>query len=272
MPPHGEVRLRVLDDRITLLANAAPRRPLLEVLALRLGFELDAADLGDEPVTVELRRGALEDALPALLADRAYRLDYRYDAAASRHRIARLAVAAPGAQAPSGPGERGAREGPAPSPPSPPRTEPEPELAAGEPPPAPPESEPEVDWKELVARLDDADADERIEALEEIDPDGEGLPLIVDRLARDPDPRVRIVAAEKLELSDSLASVDALVGALGDPDRDVVLAAIDALELTDDDTVTQDLGLLLDHPDAAIRRAAREAIDFIAPEPDEDAP
>lgn len=257
MPPPGQLRLRILDEGITLLANGAPRGPLLEVLALKLGFELDASDLSDEPVVIELQLGELEEILPQLLPDRAYRVDYRFDPEKSRHRVARLQVASPG-ESKFGSGE---------------------EIPTGDAVPAATETQPtesddaktaesEIDWKALVAKLDASDPDDRIEALEKIDPEGEGLPLIVDRLAHDPDPRVRVVAAEQLEFSDTLAGVDALVGALSDPHRDVILAAIDALELTDDYTVTQDLNLLLEHPDTEIRKAAREAIDFI--EPDED--
>ena len=124
-------------------------------------------------------------------------------------------------------------------------------------------------WNAVVLLLDDADAAERIEALERIDPQGEGLPLIIERLAQDPDPRVRSAAAEKLEFVDTLTGVDALVGALNDPDKQVVLAAIDALEFTDDYSVTEDLVPLLQHPDADVREAAAEAIDFIG-SPDED--
>ena len=121
-----------------------------------------------------------------------------------------------------------------------------------------------------MLRLDDADAEERIDALNEIDPNGEGLALVVDRLTRDPDPRVRAAAAANLEDADTLAGVDALVGALSDPDPQVVLAAIDALEFTEDYTVVEDLRPLQNHPDPSIRDAAREAICFISDCPDDD--
>jgi len=268
MPPAGEMRLRLQDEGITLLANQAPRGPLLDVLALRLGFELAGPALGHEPVSVDVELAPLEDVLRALLRERGYRLDYRYDPDRRRHEVARLEVL------PAGP-SLASRTQAIPAEPEPePAGEPPGEGAGAEPDVADADGDaedgPTIDWKKLVARLDDSDPDERIEALETIDPEGEGLPLIVDRLARDPDPRVRVVAAEKLEFSDTLAGVDALVSALGDPDKDVVLAAIEALELTDDYTVTQDLGVLLEHPDPEIRRAAREAIDFIEPDDEGD--
>jgi hypothetical protein len=270
MPPAGQVRFRISDEGLTLLANAAPRRPLLHVLSAELDFELISGDVGIEPVTVRVERSHLRDALPSLLPDRAYRVAYRYNRTTGRHEVARLEIAPSGATAfvappdyvvPDFVPDLGSALAIAPS-------------VAGQallsPPDPEGQPEAEVDWKALVLRLDDADFEERIEALKLIDPEGDGLALITDRLTRDPDPRVRAVAAEKLEFADTLAGVDALIRALHDPDKQVVLAAIDALELTEDYTVTQDLARLLDHPDEEIREAAEDAIDFIEPDPEEE--
>ncbi|MEE2673717.1 MAG: HEAT repeat domain-containing protein [Myxococcota bacterium] len=263
-PPAGEALFRIAGDRLTLVANAAPRGPLLDALADQLDFDVVSGDVGEEPVTLRIEDAHLRDALPQLLPDRAYRVAYRFDAATGRHEVARLEIAPSGASAfvampdfviPDFVPDLGETRAITPratqakllSPPDPDR-----------------QSEAEADWEALLLRLDDADVDERIEALELIDPEGNGLPLIIDRLARDPDPRVRAAAAEKLDFSDTLVSVDALVSALNDPDKQVVLAAIDALELTDDITVTEDLALLLQHADEEIREAADEAIDFIS--------
>lgn len=252
-PPAGSVRLRVSDTGVTLHASSAPRRDLLETLARELGFELQAGDVGNEPVSAHADAAPLEVVLPQLLPDRSYRLDYRLDAASRTHRVARLEIAQRAAELP---------EPTLPIDPADP-AEPEPGTELAERTREAPEDAGDVDWKSLLLRLDDADAEERIEALLEIDPGGEGLTLIADRLSRDPDPRVRAVAATKLEMSETLAAVDALVLALGDPDRRVVLAAIDALEFTDDVTVVNDLSPLLQHPDTEIREAAFDAIDFI---------
>lgn len=265
-PQAGGVRMRLDGQRITLHASGAPRRGLLEMLARELDFELVAPDLGSEPVSADVEDMDFAELVPRLLPDRAFRIDYRLDAVGGPHRVARLEVAPLGASVP-----------PRPAPPTTPTPGADDRLA-GEPAPEPgpdaaeePDESPEaVDWKQLLLRLDDADADERIDALEEIDPDGEGLALIADRLARDPDPRVRVVAAEQLEFADTLAAVDALVLALSDPDRQVVLAAIDALELTDDQTVVNELEQLFDNPDDEIREAARDAVEFIRMGPEED--
>ncbi len=256
MPPAGQIRLRVDGDRITLHASEAPRRALLEMLAHELGFALIATQLDNEAVTVRADAQRLPAILPGLLADRPYRLDYQLDPVAGRHTIARLEVGSPG-DAGFDPTQAEGNAGDA-------------ALVVVRPDarPARDEDAARVDWKELLLRLDDSDAEERMEALADIDSEGEGLALITDRLARDPDPRVRAAAAEQLEFADNLAAVDALVLALGDPDRNVVLAAIDALELTEDATVVEDLALLLEHPDPEIREAAQEAIPFIADDAD----
>ena len=248
---NGSARVRVDGRGVTLQARSAPRRDLLEKLARELDFELVAPDVGNEPITAEADGLPLEAVVPRLLPDRSYRLDFALDVAAGAHRVSRLEVAALG--------ERSRPPGSS--------------LATGADRPAPqvvrskpgrtPRGSNGVDWKELLLRLDDADHEERIDALREIDPNGEGLPLITDRLARDPNPEVRIAAAEVLEEGETLSAVDALVFALDDPDPEVVLAAIAALELTDDVTVVNDLALLLDHPNGAIREAAFDAIEYI---------
>ena len=268
-PPEGQARFQVSDGALTLIANAAPHRPLLAALAEQLDFVLVPGDVGIEPITLRLENVPLPGALAQLLPKRAYRVAYRFDSATRRHQVARLEVAPSGATrfvalpdyvvpkfvpdlgrpAAIGPGTT--RK----------------ELLS---PRAPREtSEPEHEWDALLLRLDDADATERIAALALIDPQGDGLPLIVERLAQDPDPRVRSAAAEKLEFVDTLTGVDALVSALRDPDKQVVLAAIDALEFSDDYSVTEDLAPLLQHSDSDIREAAAEAIDFIG-SPDEE--
>ena len=262
-PPEGQARLQVSNGALTLIANAAPHGPLLASLAEQLDFILIPGDVGIEPITLRLENVPLPDALAQLLPKRAYRVAYRFDPATGRHHVAHLEVAPSGATRFVALPEYVV-----------PKFVPdivrpaaiEPEVAGAEL-LSPPASEPA--WNALVLRLDDADAAERIEALALIDPQGDGLPLIVERLLRDPEPTVRSAAAQKLEFVDTLTGVDALVSALGDPNKQVVLAAIDALEFTDDYSVTEDLAPLLQHPDQEIREAAAEAIDFIG-NPDED--
>ncbi len=257
MPSAGKVRIRVGEDGLTLLANAAPRRSLLEALSRQLGFELVAPDVGDEPITTRIEGGHLRDALPDLLPDRAYRVEYGVDPTTARHEVARLEIAASGLQAMTKPAERTPEHRPA-------------EEGTIEAYPATSarssleeRSKERIDWKEIALRLDDADAEERIETLQQIDPEGDGVALIADRLARDPDPRVRLAAAQRFEFAETLAAVDALLEALHDPHKAVVLAAIDALEFSDDTTIAEDLTRMRPHPDPQIDEALEEAIDFL---------
>ncbi len=274
MPSAGRVRLRVDKGLVTLRANSAPRRVLIESLARELDFELVASDLGSEPISAQADAEPLRDVLPRLLPDRVYRVEHRIDALGRGHEVARLEIAPLGAtgfaSAAPGSSDEASASQPGPAEPETPATAAETPTGVartdgspgGE---ADEAHDEEHDWKELLRRLDDSDPDERIEALAEIDPDGEGLPLITDRLARDPDPRVRVAAAEQLDLADSLQEVDALLEALKDPHRDVVLAAIESLAMTDDPTVVPELQALLVHDDREIRLNATEVIQFLDP-------
>jgi hypothetical protein len=250
----GEVRLRIDAGAITLRANAAPRRPLLERLSHALSFELAATDVGDEPITLAAEAATLRDLLPLLLPDRAYRVDYRFDAVSTRHEVARLEIGAAGASQVRQPAS--ARRAAA--------------LAgSAEPDPAPPAArslqrrEPRQAWRALMQQLDDSDAEDRVEAIQKIKPERDGLGVLIERLAADPSPRVRAAAARQLEDSDTLVAVDALIRALSDPDKRVVLDAIEALEFTDDESVADDLAPLTQHPDREIAEAAIEAQCFI---------
>jgi hypothetical protein len=256
MPAAGEARLRIDDGAITLQANAAPRRPLLERLSRVLSFELRAPDVGDEPITLEAEEAPLRDLLPLLLPDRPYQVSYRFDPVNVRHEVARLEIGAAGAlqmrrAQPSRQQQAAARA----------------RSAEGEPPPPTPRSpqqhEPRPDWRALMQQLDDSDAEDRVEAIRKIDPEKDGPEVLVERLAADPSPLVRAAAARQLEDSDTLVAVDALIRALSDPDKQVVLDAIDALEFTDDESVADDLAPLFQHPDREIAAAAREAHCFI---------
>jgi hypothetical protein len=256
MPAAGQADLDVDEETITLLANAAPRRELLERLATELEFELHAPDVGDEPITVNGVEVEFRDLLPQLLPDRAYRVAYRHDPRRNAHQVERLEVARLG--------ERTALYDA--------RDTDEPVLERVVPYSARTRSRqsrdesdvsPEQSWRETLDQLDDSDWEERLEAIERIEPEGEGLAILIGRLADDPSPKVRAAAATQLEDSDTLLAVDALVRALNDPDKEVVLDAIDALEFTDDETVADDLEPLEDHPDPDISEAATEAICFI---------
>jgi hypothetical protein len=256
MPAAGGVELYVDGEKVTLLANAAPRLPVLQRLARALGFTLVAPDVFDEPITVNGVDVELRDLLPQLLPDRPYAVAYNYDAVERVHRVARLeigllgTVSAPGLTASKratntvGPLEDVAREKSAPR-----QRRPAPAR--------------ELSWHKVLEQLDDSDWEERSAAIDQIEPKGEGLAVLVERLANDPHAKVRGAAAEQLGGSDTLLAIDALIAALQDPDKQVVLEAIDALEFTDDETVVKEIAPLQYHKDADIREAAADAVCFI---------
>lgn len=112
-------------------------------------------------------------------------------------------------------------------------------------------------------RLEDPDPERRIEALGDLEPEGEGLRQLGRLLARDPDPQVRAAAAEQLETSESPEAVEALLGALGDPAPRVVIAALEALEFVADERVVPELARWQNHPDPEVREALQDAIEFL---------
>jgi len=256
MPRAGEAELDIGDEGITVLANAAARRPLLERLAWALEFDLDAPDVGDEPITVNAVGVELHELLPLLFPDRPYRVAYRFDPVLRLHLAERLEV-----------GLLGTLRAPGDDAPEAPPTEPaeEPVATAAEPGerlPAP-KGTPVAEWEATLDQLEDADFTRRVEAIESIEPKGSGLALLVSALARDEHPKVRAAAAEQLEDSETRVAADALIAALQDPDKEVVLAAIDALEFSDDETVANEIRPLEQHGDKEIREAAAEAVCFI---------
>jgi HEAT repeat protein len=122
------------------------------------------------------------------------------------------------------------------------------------------------DDEDLAAALEalkSPDPEERSDAVLDIEPEGRGLPYLLEVLSDDPDPEVRVSAAEQLAYGESPEATAGLVSALDDPDPEVVVEVIDALELIDDGTVIGSLEKLLQHPDPQVREAAEDAIEYI---------
>lgn len=128
-------------------------------------------------------------------------------------------------------------------------------------PKAPQGQDPEV-LAEALNNLRSSDAEERADAVLDIEPEGVGLRTLVDTL-RDPDPEVRLAVISQLEDGESPEAVAGIVGALQDSDPEVVLEAIDALEFVGDENVLADLRRLLEHPNPEVREAAQDAIEYL---------
>ena len=122
------------------------------------------------------------------------------------------------------------------------------------------------DEEELALALDalrNPDPLERSDAVLDIDPEGRGLPYLLEVLSDDSDPEVRIAVVSKLGYTESPEAIAGLVSALNDRDPEVVLEAIDALELSADHTVIGSLGKLFQHPDPDVWEAAQDAIGYL---------
>jgi hypothetical protein len=240
--PAGQWQLAVANGVVSVDAVEAPRRPLLEALAQRSPFALEAAPGEWPPLTLRIDAQPLEVALPLLVGDLEYSAEWKNEGGV--HRLAKLIVGGPRAQAEVGadglpPGEvsdslqralKAYRDGD------------------------------KMSEEEALQRIKDDDPQTRIRATLALEGEGEGLTALIGAIERDPDPRVRAAATVGLEESEEFAALQALVGALSDPNAEVVVEAIDSLEFAGDASVVPKLQPLLAHPDPRVRKAAADAI------------
>ena len=249
---------------MTLEANAAPVRPLLERLAAEAHFELELEPVDWPPLTASFQDVALAEALPRLIGNHDYSAQWRASAGGEGPRLELLRVGDE-VVADAKATHRKEREGP---PQDEPRARGKKSSVAGgiagtlaralhE---RPLERETQ---EALLEKLHDPSAQVRMDAAVEIRPEGEGIRALSQLLANDPDPGVRAAATAGLEIADDPAAVDALIAGLGDPDPAVVVEVLDSLEFAGDETVIPRIAPLLQHPDSAVREAAQDAIDFL---------
>ena len=262
----GTARLRYRAGRVTLEANAAPVRPLLERLAAEARFELELEPVDWPPLTASFADVALAEALVRLIGNHDYTAQWRASAGGEEPQLALLRVGAE-VVAESAAANRKEREAPS-------RDQDDPRARgkkssvaggiAGTLAHAMRDRPPERETQEaLLAKLHDPSAQVRMEAAAEIRPEGEGIHALSQLLANDPDPSVRAAASAGLELADDPAAVEALIAGLGDPEPSVVVEVLDSLEFAGDATVIPRIVPLLQHPDSAVREAAQDAIDFL---------
>ena len=249
LPEAGTWTVAYVGGAVSIDAFAAPRRPLLQQLAERAGFALEAAPGEWPPLTLRIDAQPLEAALPLLVGEFEYRAEWALEAGV--HRLAKLTIGAPRAAARSMDGST---------------------LRPGEVAASLQRALQEVRDGELglspedaLAQLDDADPEVRVRAVLALEAEGEGLTALVRAIESDADPRVRAAATVGLEDSEDFAAVQALVGALDDPDPEVITEAIDSLEFAGDASVVPYLQPLLAHGDARVRNAAANAIRLLGP-------
>jgi hypothetical protein len=238
LPSEGDVEVRFGEDGIVALANQAPRRRVLEALARETGLVVVAFVEGGDPdglVTFESRGEPVEVVLVRALAGVPFSLER-----GARERF--TVVVGKREQA----AKAEVRRRPRPSAGEPREREPQPEVDA-----------------DALAQLESDDPEQRAEGVEWMDvASAAGFAAVVERLANDPDPSVRISAAESLADAD-VGAVPPLIDALGDADSRVVLAALESLEMLGDASTVAQLAPALEHSDAAVRQRAAEVAEFL---------
>lgn len=129
--------------------------------------------------------------------------------------------------------------------------------------PADPTRVEEERW-EAVRNLEDGRLEARVDAAESLYPDDEGIAALTAAVTDDPEPAVRVAAAESLgHALEDPAALAGLLRALDDPDPEVVVAALDSIEFVGDHTVIRELQFLLEHPNAEVREATVDAIGWL---------
>ena len=248
LPAPGAWSVEVSGAGVRVLANRAPRREVLRELAERAGFQLEVTEGAElPPLSSRIDGLSLDEALPIVVGALDYRVERLFDPTRAAHVVHRVTV----------------------GPEKPPRAE----VAL------PPESvspgwrrieelrerlEPSLRLAEVFERLESYDPDARAAAVAELEPHEEELELLRAVLEDDPDPVVRIAAAEQLAGGESYGATQALLGTLADRDPEVVGAVVEALASSGDASVIPQLAPLLDHQEPGVRAAATLAIETLS--------
>lgn len=262
----GESFVEVRDGLVTVECQSAPRGLVVEKLAREADFEI-FGDLDARPLSLDLRAQPIEVVLAALLEDLPYSAEWRFDATADRHALARLQLGEPpgeAARAPVTPEQkkrhelaervrarmrevrekRGSEEQKA-------------ELAARR-------EERARSEADLLEQARSSNPDMRMEAVAGLDPEGEALVSLMDILKNDPDARVREKAAEQAGEANGFIACAGLIDALADPEPAVVLRTLDSLEFACDETVAPIVRARCGQSEnQAVRERCAEAIEFL---------
>jgi len=258
LPRVGDACVNYSDGRVTVRCKGLLQLAVLEQLAEQAGFEIVAGKTHARPITLQIERASLVDAIASVLDGLSYTLRYDLDEASGARILARVEIGKvlekdaaklakatptnplhpsdPAANAAIRSAERAAAD--------------EIEL---------PDAEGAAEQAELLSNLDSPDPEARADAVDWIELDAEALRRVVSLLESDPDPEVRATIVDRLGDEESPAAVAALIGALRDPDPEVVLRAIEALEIAGGAWLIPEIEPLLTHSDPEVREAAGDA-------------
>jgi hypothetical protein len=261
IPPHGKAYVEYSDGRVTVRSDGSLQLAVLEQLAAQAGFEIIVRRTEARPITLDIERASLIDAIALILDGLPYTLGYEFDEASETRMLARVEIGEAL--------EDGAANLAKTAPSTPLRTRDRVPRAADQS-AARPRSDrggtvsegDATEQAEMLSKLDSPDPETRANAADWIDLDKQALERMVSMLESDPDVEVRLTIVERLGDEESPAAIAALIVALGDPDSEVVLDAIDNLWFEAEPWVLiPALEPLLGHPDPEIREAAEDAID-----------
>ncbi|MEA1867914.1 MAG: HEAT repeat domain-containing protein [Thermodesulfobacteriota bacterium] len=260
LPDQGTVTVKFSDHLLTVLSNCAPRLSVVKQVARAAGFEFVAGDVEPQTLTVRIVKSKLAQALPVLLADLPYDAEYVFDPDRKVHVLARLHVGGTQAFAATAlPDDEAEFEA---------------NAVADESWLEPPliddqgvdglQSEVEelmIAQAELFDRVESSAPQVRAETIPEIPIAGEGLDVILDALALNPDTEVRAAAAQRLATAKDYATMDGLINALDDPAPEVALQAIRSLVAIGDRSIILNMQNILDrHSDPTVQQALEEGI------------
>jgi hypothetical protein len=115
----------------------------------------------------------------------------------------------------------------------------------------------------LVTTLDPEASAERVYETQSLDADGDDLDTLLNTLASDPDPAVRVAAADLLAETERSEAIDGLLQALEDPSPEVGVQALETLALVGTQEILPAIEPLLDSADEEIREAAEDTKYFV---------
>ncbi len=258
LSPHGTAYVEYSDGRVTVRSDGSLQLAVLEQLAAQVGFGIVAGRTDAEPITLDIERASLIDAIALILDGLSYTLGYEFDEASGTRILARVEI---GESL-----ENGAVNLPKAAPTDALRIHDRvsipAERARGNQ-MVPTKDAYATEQAELLLSLDSPDPEERADAADWIDLDGKALERMISLLESDPDPDVRVTIVDRLGDEESPAAMAALIVALRDPDSEVVLRAIEILEFEAEEWLIPELEPLFSHRDPEVREAAQDAKDFL---------
>jgi hypothetical protein len=122
----------------------------------------------------------------------------------------------------------------------------------------------EISDPRLTETLDPEYSAQRLAEISKLKAAGDDLESVLDALENDPDPAVRVAAADLLAESERREAVDGLLRALEDPSKAVVVQALQTLSLVGEADIIPRIEPLLDSPDPEISGVAKETKYFVS--------